>query len=66
MGDSPYIDSYGPKWTTPEKYIRAKLKILERDFCIHATQEEEDHLKSLNTQLAIDNAIISIMNSRWE
>ena len=62
---SEYITSHSPIWTTPEKYIKAKLKILKRDFCIYATEEEVAHIKTLTTQIAIDNAILGIINNRW-
>jgi len=61
-----YVTSHSPQWTTPEKYIKAKLKILRRDFCIEATEEELEHLKTLTTQIAIDNAILGIINRRWD
>lgn len=64
--NSEYIASHSPKWTTPAKYIKAHVKILERDFCIHPTEEELEHLKTLKTQISIDNAIISIRNHHWD
>lgn len=60
-----YITSHCPQWTTPEKYIKAKLKILRRDFCIYPTDEEIAHLYTLTTQLRIDNAFQSIITRRW-
>ena len=60
-----YITSHSPQWTTPEKYIKAKLKILRRDFCIEPTDEEIKHVTTLTTQIAIDNAIQSIIDRRW-
>lgn len=61
-----YITGHSPIFTTPEKYIKAKLKILQRDFCIYATEEEIEHLKTLTTQISIDNAILGIINRRWD
>ena len=61
-----YITSHSPQWTTPEKYLKAKLKILSRDFCIDPTKEELAHLKTLRTQISIDNAILGIINRRWD
>jgi hypothetical protein len=60
-----YITSHSPQWTTPEKYIKAKLKILRRDFCIEPTLDEIVHLQKLKTQIAIDNAVLSIINHNW-
>lgn len=61
-----YITSHSPQFKTPEKYVKSKLKILSRDFCIQATEEEKAHLNTLTTQIAIDNAILSIINRRWD
>ena len=60
---------YNPKWKgDPNKYIDAKLKILEdnRGFGIKLTEEELAHIRTLKTQVAIDNAIWTIINNRWE
>ena len=59
------ITSHTPLFKTPEKYIKDKLRILRRDFCIEPTEEEIAHLKTLTTQIAIDNAFLSIMTRRW-
>lgn len=61
-----YITSHSPQFKTPEKYIKSKLKILSRDFHIEATEEEVRHLKILKTQIAIDNAVLSIINHHWD
>lgn len=61
-----YITGHSPQWTTPEKYVEAKLKILRRDFKITPTENEIIHLKSLKTQIAIDNACLSIINRHWD
>jgi hypothetical protein len=66
MSYDPYINSHSPVFKTPEQYIKAKLKILKRDFCITATEEEIAHLNTLTTQTKIDNAVLSIINRRWD
>ena len=63
---SETVYSYIVRWTTPNKYLKAKLKILTRDFCIYLTETELKHLKSLKTQVEIDNAILTIIDNRWE
>lgn len=60
-----YVTAHSPQWTTPEKYIKAKLKILRRDFYIELTEDELKHLNTLTTQISIDNAILSIINRHW-
>lgn len=61
-----YITGHSPIFKTPEQYVTAKLKILSRDFHIEATYEEKKHLRELTTQISIDNAILSIINRRWD
>lgn len=61
-----YITGHSPIFTTPEKYAKAKLKILRRDFYIEPTEAELEHLKTLKTQISIDNAILSIINRHWD
>lgn len=61
------LDAAGwlPKWTTPEKYIEEKVKILTKDFCITPTKEELAHLATLKTQISIDNACQTIIKNHW-
>lgn len=65
MSYDPYINSHSPVFKTPEQYLKAKLKILRRDFCIEPTEEEITHLNTLTTQVTIDNAILSIIARHW-
>lgn len=60
-----YIYSHSPQFTTPAEYLKAKLKILSRDFKIEPTETELKHLRTLTTEIAIDNAILSIINHHW-
>jgi hypothetical protein len=63
------IESTGhcPIFRNPKQYVEAKLKILmdHRGFGIKPTEEEIEHLKTLKTQIAIDNAILSIIDRHW-
>lgn len=61
-----HTNGHVPMWKTPEKYVEAKLKILRRDFRITPTENEIIHLKSLKTQIAIDNACLGIINRHWD
>ena len=65
MSYDPYINSHSPIFKTSEQYLKAKLKILKRDFCINPTEAEVTHLKTLTTQTQIDNAILTIINHHW-
>ena len=55
-----------PVFNNPKQYVEAKLKILRRDFYIEPTEAELDHLKTLKTQTAIDNAFLGIINHHWD
>ena len=55
-----------PVFKTPKQYAEEKIKILERDFYITPTDAEILHLKTLKTQTAIDNAVLSIINHHWD
>ena len=58
--------TWNPKWTgDPKKYLKSKLKILIGDFRIQPTSEELKHLNTLKTQCAIDQAVLGIINKRW-
>lgn len=57
--------TYNPKWKNAEQYLKGKLKILKGHFCITPTEREMTHLKTLTTQTEIDNAILSIIDNRW-
>ena len=60
-----YITGHSPVFKNPEQYLKAKLKILSRDFKIEPTATELEHLRTLTTEIAIDNAILSIINHHW-
>ena len=60
--------SYNPKWNgNAKKYLEAKLRILTdiRGFGITPTEKETENLKTLKTQVQIDNAILTIIERRW-
>ena len=54
-------DIYIEKFTTPEKYIKAKLKMLRRDFGITPSIEEIEHLNEFKTEISIDNAVRTLI-----
>jgi len=54
------------KWEDdPEGYIKNKLKILTRDFCIKPREEELEIIRNCKNQVQVDNAIFNIINSRY-
>lgn len=58
-------ETYKSKFTTPEKYITGKLKMLKRDMKIEPTDEEIAHLKKMKTEGDIDRAVKSIIARAW-
>lgn len=60
-----YITGHSPVFKNPEQYLKAKLKILSRDFHIEPTETELEHLHTLTTQVSIDNAILSVIAHHW-
>lgn len=57
--------TYNPIFRSPAQYIKKKVEILTEHFCITPTSEQMAHLRTLNTQCAIDNAILSIMDAYY-
>lgn len=58
--------SYFDEFRNPTQYIKAKLKMLRNEMYIEPTQGEIDHLYSLKTDVAIDNAVHSIIDRYWD
>lgn len=56
-----YVDDF----VNPKQYIKAKLKMLRNEMFIKPTEEEVEHLYSLETSVAIDNAVHSIIDRHW-
>ena len=63
--DRQVAEAYCATFVTPEQYIKAKLKMLEEEMYINPTSEELAHLKSLKTEVGIDNAVKSIIDRHW-
>ena len=60
--------TYNPRWTgNPKKYLDGKLAILtdHSGFDIQPTEQELAHLKTLKTQVEIDNGILQVINNHW-
>lgn len=54
-------------WDAPiSEYRKAKLKLLHRDFKIDVTTEEENHLNSLESEIAIDRYCRTIISNHWK
>ena len=64
--DATYMSGCIPKFTTPNKYIDAKVKILEEDFKIHLTEKDIWQLREYKTEGEINAAVRAIINKYWE
>lgn len=64
--NDPDKESHAPKFTSPAKYIAAKLKILSRDFCITLTDEELAELNKRQTEIGIDTYCRKIIADHWD
>lgn len=54
-----------PRNMSLKSYRKMKLKMLEKDFCIKLTEEEEAHAKTLTTETQLDQFALGILNNRW-
>lgn len=64
--DEAYHLSHAPQFKNAEQFIKAKLKMLVNDFCIHPTETEIKHLCSLATESEINRAVRQIINDHWK
>ena len=53
------------EYTTPERYSQRKIDMLINEMYISLTDEDILHLKTLNSQAAIDAAVRAIINKYW-
>lgn len=54
-----------PNFTTPEKFIKAKIKMLKEDFMIDITKEDEEYLRKFKTEGGINSAVKHLINKYW-
>lgn len=66
VGSTITTSTYNPVWKNPEDYLKKKLKILTDHFCIKPTTEQMAHLRTLKTQIQIDNAVLSIIDAFYD
>ena len=48
------------------EYRKAKLKMLREDFMIDVTDEELNHLNTLESEISIDRYARKIINNHWK
>lgn len=60
---SPEYSDYAPyKALAGISYIQAKIKLL-KEFGIHLTEEQTNHMIDLDTQVKVDNYAITLMRN---
>jgi hypothetical protein len=47
-------------------YRKAKMKILEHEFCIQLNEDEKAHFETLHTESVIDRYARTILQNRWD
>ena len=63
--DEAYKLSHAPQFKNAEQFIKAKLNMLRKDFCIYPTETEIEHLYELATEREINCAVRQIINNHW-
>lgn len=63
---SGFEPSYIPRFTTPEKYIDARVAILRDHLCIEVTDEDVAYLREFETEAQINAAVRTIINKHWK
>ena len=58
-------DSFFITFVTPEQYVEDKIEMLREEMYIKPTYDEIAHLKTLKTEVSIDNAVHSIIDRHW-
>lgn len=59
-------DSFFITFVTPEQYVEDKIEMLREEMYIKPTDDEIAHLKTLKTEVSIDNAVHSIIDRHWK
>lgn len=52
----------GKRDVSLDSYKRHKVKMLKKQFCVRMTDEQEEYLNSLKSEIAIDNYARSLMH----
>lgn len=63
--DKAYKLSHAPQFKNAEQYIKAKIRMLVKDFCIYPTEAEIKHLYELATESEINIAVRQIITNHW-
>lgn len=64
--NTDFNPSYVPEFTTPEKYVEAKVKMLREHMCIDLTDDDIAYLSEYRTEGEINAAVKGIINKHWK
>lgn len=64
--DTAFAPSYIPEFTTPEKFIEAKVKMLREHFQINVTNDDIVYLQQYKKEGEINAAVKGIINKHWK
>ena len=56
-----YMDYTGERQMSLEKYKEVKISMLKRQFYVPITDEQEEYLNNLQSEIAVDNYARSLM-----
>ena len=56
----------GERGKTLKSYKKWKLRILKKEFLIKVSQEEEEELNSLKTEIAVDRYARKLLDNAWD
>lgn len=60
-----YSENWDTNFTTVDRYVNYKLKILRNDMYINPTWEEISHMRDCQTRGAVDAAFRSLITKYW-
>lgn len=64
--DTDFTPNYVPEFTTPEKFIEAKVKMLRDHMHIDLTDADIAHLREFKTEGEINAAVKGLINKYWK
>lgn len=58
--------TYIPKFTTLEKFVDAKIEMLNEQMCMDLTENDISRLRNCKTDVAVDNMVRLIIKEHWD
>lgn len=63
--ENKFAPNYIPKFTTPEKFINAKVEMLREHLLIELSDEDIEYLRRFKTEAQINAAVKTVINKYW-